>query len=167
MTVRNIQSGLLRYIRMENNLSLEQAKESIKSKKNGDLIRLEFFGEDKIISDGNIFYDSAIHDVETAMWLLDETPQLVFAISGKINHEFNDYTTILLSFKNNKTVIISSDWVTTYDKKRCNVICTNGKVSLELQTNKTIIETEYRNNALKVTEAAFLSSQKGIPIYLE
>ena len=51
------------------------------------------------IKDVGIIYDTSVHDIDTAMWLFDETPQVVFAKSGQINHEHEDFATIMLGFK--------------------------------------------------------------------
>jgi len=155
---------------MELNQSLAQVKEFLNSEKNGKIIRIEFSNEDKINSannDTNIFLESSINDIETAIWLLDQTPQLVFALSGKINNEFDDFATILLDFKDGKTVIISSNWVTPNHQRSCNIVSTNGKMSFDLTKIKIDIQDQSNDNAKKVAEAAFLSSQKGIPIYLD
>ena len=155
---------------MDSNLTLAQTKEFLDSEKNGKLIRIEFSNEGSVDStsvDSNIFLESSINDIETAIWLLDETPQLVFAISGKINNEFDDFATILLGFKDNKTVIISSNWATLNHKRSCNVVSTNGKISLDLTKDNTVVKNGSGDNARKIAEASFLSSQKGIPIYLE
>ncbi len=155
---------------MDSNITLAQTKEFLDSEKNGKLIRIEFSNEGSVDStsvDSNIFLESSINDIETAIWLLDETPQLVFAISGKINNEFDDFATILLDFKDNKTVIISSNWATLNHKRSCNVVSTNGKISLDLTKDNTVVKNGSGDNARKIAEASFLSSQKGIPIYLE
>ena len=155
---------------MDSNITLAQIKEFLDSEKNGKLIRIEFSNEGSVDStsvDSNIFLESSINDIETAIWLLDETPQLVFAISGKINNEFDDFATILLGFKDNKTVIISSNWATLNHKRSCNVVSTNGKISLDLTKDNTSVKNENGDKARKIAEASFLSSQKGIPIYLE
>ena len=155
---------------MDSNITLAQIKEFLDSEKNGKLIRIEFSNEGSVDStsvDSNIFLESSINDIETAIWLLDETPQLVFAISGKINNEFDDFATILLGFKDNKTVIISSNWATLNHKRSCNVVSTNGKISLDLTKDNTVVKHGSDDNARKIAEASFLSSQKGIPIYLE
>ena len=155
---------------MDSNITLAQTKEFLDSEKNGKHIRIEFSNEGSVDStsvDSNIFLESSINDIETAIWLLDETPQLVFAISGKINNEFDDFATILLGFKDNKTVIISSNWATLNHKRSCNVVSTNGKISLDLTKDNTVVKNGSGDNARKIAEASFLSSQKGIPIYLE
>ena len=155
---------------MDSNITLAQTKEFLDSEKNGKLIRIEFSNEGSVDStsvDSNIFLESSINDIETAIWLLDETPQLVFAISGKINNEFDDFATILLGFKDNKTVIISSNWATLNHKRSCNIVSTNGKISLDLTKDNTSVKNENGDKARKIAEASFLSSQKVIPIYLE
>ena len=80
----------------------------------GDLIMLEFHRENRIpthIKDVGIMYDTSVHDIDTANWLFNQLPNLVFA-RAKIKHEFEDYATIMLGYSNNKTAIISSNWIT-------------------------------------------------------
>ena len=155
---------------MESTISPIEAKEHLKSKKFGDLVRIEFCNEGKIETeknDGNIFFDSSIHGIEAVMWLLDETPQVVFATSGKIDKDYDEFATILLEFKDNKTIVISSNWVTSDYQRTCNIICSNGKITLDLTKDGIDVQHEDDTNAKKIAEAAFLSSQKGIPIYLD
>tara|TARA_B100000029_G_scaffold23546_1_gene23333 strand:- start:1323 stop:1793 length:471 start_codon:yes stop_codon:yes gene_type:complete len=154
---------------MESNLSLVETKEILNSGKSGKFIHAEFSNECNITGQNseNIFFELSIKDIETIMWLLDEGPQLVFAISGRINNEFDDYATILLGFKDNRSVVISSNWVSQENKRGCNIITTQGKISLDMTADDAIIKNQNNDNARKVTEAALLSSQKGIPIYLE
>tara|TARA_B100001123_G_C15257117_1_gene1005131 strand:- start:1338 stop:1808 length:471 start_codon:yes stop_codon:yes gene_type:complete len=154
---------------MESSISPTEAKEQLKSKKFGDPMRIEILHDAEKTNitdkDSNIVFDLAYEDISNIVWLLDETPQVVFAISGKINHEFDDFVTILLGFKNNKTAIISSNCVTSNKRQNCNVICTDGEISLDFLGFS--FENNQKNNVQKITEVAFLSSQKGIPIYLE
>ena len=155
---------------MDPKLSLTQTKEFLSSEKNGKLVRIEVCNEDNVGSSSgetNIFLESSINDIEAAMWLLDQAPQLVFALAGKINNDFDDFATILLDFKDGKTVIVSSNWVTPNHQRSCNIVSTNGKMSFDLTKVKTDIQNQSNDNAKKVAEAAFLSSQKGIPIYLD
>ena len=155
---------------MESSISPTEAKEQLKSKKFGDPMRIEILHDAEKTNitdkDSNIVFDLAYEDISNIVWLLDETPQVVFAISGKISHEFDDFATILLGFEDNKSVIISLNWVTTNPKQNCNIICSTGEISLNLLSQE-LTDNDQKDNALKVAEAAFLSSQKGIPIYLE
>ena len=94
------------------NPAVASVKNSLKSQKYGDLIRLEFYREHRMpqhIKDVGVIYDTSVHDIDTAMWLFDDTPEVVFAIAGKINHEHEAFATITLGFKDNKTATISSN----------------------------------------------------------
>ena len=116
----------------------------------------------------NFEKDDFINDIKTAIWLLEETPQLVFAISGKLNHEFDDFATTLLGFKDNKTVVISSNWIKSKRNRNLELVCTNDKVSITNDDwNVSLDNSTFNDNATNIAEAAFLSSQKGIPIYLD
>ena len=188
------------------NPAVANVKHYLKSKKFGDLIRLEFYREHRMplhIKDVGIIYDTSVHDIDTAMWLFDETPQVVFAKSGQINHEHEDFATIMLGFKDNKIATISSNWITPTRVRNFNAVCTDGRIfsdfitqeirietdkgtdnpsiqkeeplSLEIRNfldaienkNELIVKPEHAVNVTRIAEAALLSSQKGIPIYLD
>ena len=188
------------------NPAVANVKNYLKSKKFGDLIRLEFYREHRMplhIKDVGIIYDTSVHDIDTAMWLFDETPQVVFAKSGQINHEHEDFATIMLGFKDNKIATISSNWITPTRVRNFNAVCTDGRIfsdfitqeirietdkgtdnpniqkeeplSLEIRNfldaienkNELIVKPEHAVNVTRIAEAALLSSQKGIPIYLD
>ena len=187
------------------NPAVDTVKNFLKSKKYGELIRLEFYREHRMpqhINDVGIIYDTSVHDIDTAMWLFNETPEVVFARSGKINHEHEDFATIMLGFKNNKIATISSNWITPTRVRNFNAVCTDARIfsdfitqeirietdqgsenysgdrkeplSLEIKNfidaiegkNEIVVKPEHAVNVTKIAEAALLSSQKGIPIYL-
>jgi len=188
------------------NPAVARVKEFLKSKEYGELIRLEFYRDHRMplhIKDVGIIYDTSVHDIDTAMWLFDETPQVVFAKSGQINHEHEDFATIMLGFKDNRIATISSNWITPTRVRNFNAVCTDGRIFSDFITQEIRIETdkgtetpskqkeeplslEIRNfldaiesknelrvkpehavNVTRIAEAALLSSQKGIPIYLD
>jgi len=188
------------------NPAVDTVKNFLKSKKYGELIRLEFYREHRMpqhINDVGIIYDTSVHDIDTAMWLFNETPEIVFARSGKINHEHEDFATIMLGFKNNKIATISSNWITPTRVRNFNAVCTDARIFSDFITQEIRIETdqgsenysgekkeplsleiknfidaiegkneivekpEHAVNVTKIAEASLLSSQKGIPIYLD
>ncbi|MFN3655337.1 MAG: Gfo/Idh/MocA family protein, partial [Candidatus Nitrosotenuis sp.] len=62
------------------NPAVETVKEFVTSKKYGELIMLEFHRENRMplhIKDVGIIYDTSVHDIDTAMWLFDDTPEVV------------------------------------------------------------------------------------------
>ena len=126
------------------NPAVASVKDFIKSQKYGDLIRLEFYREHRMpqhIKDVGVIYDTSVHDIDTAMWLFDETPEVVFAIAGKINHEHEDFATITLGFKDNKTATISSNWITPIRVRNFNAVCTEARIFSDFITQEIRIET--------------------------
>lgn len=188
------------------NPAVDNVKKLIKEKKYGDLVMLEFHRENRMplhIKDVGIIYDTSVHDIDTANWLFDEMPNVVFAKAGKIKHEYEDFTSIMLGYKNNKIAVITSNWITPKKLRKFNAVCTEAMISSDFITQEIIIENndtveklqnekqepllleiksflgaiEGKNehivtaqqavNVTKIAEAALLSSQKGIPIYLD
>lgn len=188
------------------NPAVSLVKEYVKTKKFGDLIMLEFHRENRMpmhIKDVGIIYDTSVHDIDTAMWLFDDVPQVVFARSGKLRHDHEDFANIMLGFRENKTAIISSNWITPIKVRRFNAVCSDAIISSDFITQEVKIENdvgaeiprkdfeepllleiknfiaasegreeirvraEHAVNTTKIAEAALLSSQKGIPVYLD
>jgi UDP-N-acetylglucosamine 3-dehydrogenase len=126
------------------NPAVSLVKEYVKTKKYGELIMLEFHRENRMpphIKDVGIIYDTSVHDIDTAMWLFDDVPEVVFARSGRIRHEHEDFATIMLGFKENKVAIISSNWITPIRVRRFNAVCGDAIISSDFITQEVKIET--------------------------
>ncbi len=188
------------------NPAVDIVKNYVKQKKYGELVMLEFHRENRMplhIKDVGIIYDTSVHDIDTANWLFDEMPYVVFARSGKINHEHEDFANIMLGYKDNKTATIFSNWITPKKVRTFSAVCTDAVIVsdfisqeikvgkkdeteiprnehkepllLEIQNfigaidgkNELIVEPQQAVNVTKIAEAALLSSQKGVPIYLD
>jgi len=188
------------------NPAVDVVKKIVKEKKFGDLVMLEFHRENRMplhIKDVGIIYDTSVHDIDTANWLFDDMPHVVFARAGRIKHEHEDFASIMLGYKNDKVAIISSNWITPKRVRKFNAVCTDAIISsdfitqeiiveksdssetiqnekqepllLEIKSflgaiegkNELIVKSQQAVNVTKIAEAALLSSQKGIPIYLD
>ena len=188
------------------NPAVDIVKKIVKEKKFGELVMLEFHRENRMplhIKDVGIIYDTSVHDIDTANWLFDDMPNVVFARAGKIKHEREDFANIMLGYKNDKVAIISSNWITPKRIRKFEAVCTDARISsdfitqeitveksensetiqnkkqepllLEIQSflgaiegkNELIVKSQQAVNVTKIAEAALLSSQKGIPIYLD
>lgn len=126
------------------NPAVSLVKEYVKTKKYGELIMLEFHRENRMpphIKDVGIIYDTSVHDIDTAMWLFDDAPEIVFARSGKIRHEHEDFATIMLGFKDNKVAIISSNWITPIRVRKFSAVCGDAIISSDFITQEVKIET--------------------------
>ena len=142
------------------NPAVASVKDFLKSQKYGDLIRLEFYREHRMpqhIKDVGVIYDTSVHDIDTAMWLFDETPEVVYAIAGKINHEHEDFATIMLGFKDNKTATISSNWITPIRVRNFNAVCTEARIFSDFITQEIRIETDNGTDNPKNEKAEPLS----------
>ncbi|MGI0047289.1 MAG: Gfo/Idh/MocA family protein [Nitrosotalea sp.] len=127
------------------NPAVSLVKEYVKTKKYGELIMLEFHRENRMpphIKDVGIIYDTSVHDIDTAMWLFDDAPEVVFARSGRIRHEHEDFATIMLGFKENRIAIISSNWITPIKVRRFNAVCGDAIISSDFITQEVKIETD-------------------------
>lgn len=181
-------------------------KDLIKSKKYGGPIMLEFHRESRMpphIKDVGIIYDTSVHDIDTATWLFDSMPNMVFARAGKLEYDQEVYANIILGFENNKTAIITSNWITpvkvrTFSAVFKDIVTVSDFLTQEIQIKKNdstvipqrekaepllleiqnfldavddkselIVKPQQAVNITHIAEAALLSSQKGIPIYLE
>ncbi len=188
------------------NPAVDIVKKFVKEKKYGDLVMLEFHRENRMplhIKDVGIIYDTSVHDIDTANWLFDDMPHVVFARAGKIKHEHEDFASIMLGYKNDKVAIISSNWITPKKVRTFSAVCTDAIITsdfisqevkiekkgeteilrnekqepllLEIQSfletiegkNEQVVKAQEAVNVTKIAEAALLSSQKGIPIYLD
>jgi len=188
------------------NPAVDVVKKFVKEKKFGELVMLEFHRENRMplhIKDVGIIYDTSVHDIDTANWLFDDMPHVVFARAGKIKHEHEDFASIMLGYKDDKVAIISSNWITPKKVRKFNAVCTDAIISsdfitqeiiveksdetetvknekqepllLEIQSflgaiegkNELVVKSQEAVNVTKIAEAALLSSQKGIPIYLD
>lgn len=188
------------------NPAVDIVKKIVKEKKFGELLMLEFHRENRIplhIKDVGIIHDTSVHDIDTANWLFDDMPHVVFARSGKVNHEHENYACIILGYKNDRSAIIISNWITPKRVRIFSAICTEAVITsdfisqevkierkeeteiprnekqepllLEIQNflgaierkNELVVKAQQAVNVTKIAEAALLSSQKGIPIYLD
>ncbi len=127
------------------NPAVSLVKEYVKTKKYGDLIMLEFHRENRMplhIKDVGIIYDTSVHDIDTAMWLFDDAPEVVFARSGKLRHDHEDFATIMLGFKENRIAIISSNWITPIRVRKFNAVCSDAIISSDFISQEVKIETD-------------------------
>ena len=125
------------------NPAVDIVKKIVNEKKFGDLVMLEFHRENRIplhIKDVGIIYDTSVHDIDTANWLFNDMPQVVFARAGKIKHEHEDFASIMLGYKNDKVAIISSNWITPKKVRKFSAVCTEAIISSDFITQEIIVE---------------------------
>jgi UDP-N-acetylglucosamine 3-dehydrogenase len=111
---------------------VQEVKRLIDCSKYGDLLMMEFHRESRMpshVKDVGIIYDTSVHDIDTAMYLFDSKPIVVFARTGKKFHSFEDFATIMLGFEDQRVAIIASNWITPKRVRRFSAVCTDGIIT--------------------------------------
>lgn len=111
---------------------VQDVKRIIQGKKYGEPMMMEFHRENRMpahITDVGIIYDTSVHDIDTAMYLFDSKPIVVFARTGKKFHAFEDFATIMLGFEDQRVAIIASNWITPKRVRRFSAVCTDGIIT--------------------------------------
>lgn len=111
---------------------VKDVKRIIQSKRYGEPLMMEFHRENRMpvhITDVGIIYDTSVHDIDTAMYLFDSKPNVVFARTGKKFHAFEDFATIMLGFEDQKVAIIASNWITPKRVRSFSAVCTDGIIT--------------------------------------
>jgi len=104
---------------------------------------MEFHRENRMplhIRDVGIIYDTSVHDIDTAMFLFNGTPDMVFARAGKKFHSYEDFATIMLGFANQKVAIIASNWITPKKVRMFSAVCTEGIITGDFITQEIKID---------------------------
>jgi len=134
------------------NPAVKIVKRMVKERRHGDLILLEFHRENRMplhIKDVGIINDTSVHDIDTANWLFDETPSVVFAKAGRIKHEHEDFASIMLGYKNDKVAIITSNWIAPKKVRRFSAVCTEAIISSDFITQEITIENSDKSESLE------------------
>jgi UDP-N-acetylglucosamine 3-dehydrogenase len=92
------------------------------------------------IGDVGVIKDLAIHDVDIVNNLFGDQAQSVFAVAGSIQHKFEDYAQINISFGKNRNAIISTNWLTPRRIRTLVLTGTEGIINVEYTTQQITIE---------------------------
>ncbi len=125
------------------NPAVQEVKRLIDCNKYGDLLMMEFHRESSMplhVKDVGIIYDTSVHDIDTAMFLFNCRPQVVFALSGKKFHSYEDFATIMLGFRGHKVAIIASNWITPKKVRKFSAVCTDGIIAGDFITQEIAID---------------------------
>lgn len=125
------------------NPAVNDVKNFIIDKKYGDTLMLEFHRENRMplnIQDVGIIYDTSVHDIDTALYLFDDKPNVVFARAGSISGMHENFAAIILGFKNQRLAFIATNWITP-KKVRCfTVVCTEAIITGDFITQEIRID---------------------------
>lgn len=116
------------------NPAVKELKAMLKSGKLGKPILLEFHRENKLptqIKDVGIITDTSVHDIDTARWIFESEPKMVFARAGQVLSKNEDFAAIMLGFEKQKTAFITSNWITPKRVRQLIAVCTEGVATID------------------------------------
>ncbi|HXW37093.1 MAG TPA: Gfo/Idh/MocA family oxidoreductase [Nitrososphaerales archaeon] len=113
----------------------------------GEPILFEFHRENRRgenVVDVGIVKDASVHDIDTACWLFNEAPRVVFARVGRILAplEKEDFAVIMLGFSGQKTAFLTTNWVTPNRVRTLTAVFSNGVVDVDFVTQQTMVHEE-------------------------
>ena len=124
------------------NPAVGMVKEMTDDGRYGRLMMLELRRENRMpthIKDVGIIYDTSVHDIDTANWLFGDMPQIVFARAGRMKHDYEDYTSIMLGYPGDRIAVIISNWITPERVRRFDAIFADAVVSSDFITQEVTI----------------------------
>jgi len=125
------------------NPAVNDVKNIIANKKYGDVLMLEFHRENRRpvnIHDVGIIYDTSVHDIDTALYLFDDFPNVVFAKAGSKSGLHEDFAAIILGFKSQRVAFIAANWVTPKRVRRFTAVCTEAIITGDFITQEITID---------------------------
>ena len=146
------------------NPTIECVKNFVREKKYGDLVMMEFYREGKLSFEDNngIVFDISINDIDIANWIFGETPVVVFARLGSQNNEKEDFASIMLGYKENKTAIILSNGFSSNNVRKLRAVCSEAVISSDLNSQEIKISNEESKISIEKKESILLQIQNFI-----
>lgn len=92
------------------------------------------------IGDVGVIKDLAIHDVDVVDHLFGGEAQSVYAVAGAIQHKYEDYAQINISFGKNHNAIVSTNWLTPRKIRTLTITGTEGIINVEYIMQQITIE---------------------------
>ena len=93
-----------------------------------------------MVTDVGVILDTSVHDIDTARWLFESEPKMVFARSGRVFTKYDDFATIILGFDSQRTAFLVSNWVTPRKVREIAVTCAKGSISGDYLTQEIRID---------------------------
>lgn len=125
------------------NPAVNDVKNFIAQKKYGDVLMLEFHRENRMplnIHDVGIIYDTSVHDIDTALYLFNDKPHMVFARAGSVRGTHEDFAAIVLGFKDQKIAFIASNWITPKKVRQFIAVCTDAIITGDFITQEIRVD---------------------------
>lgn len=86
------------------------------------------------IRDVGVIVDLAVHEIDTMSYLYEDRAMSVYAVGGKSKrfpHEFEDYASIILRYRGNRSGVIETNWLTSKKIRTLTVVGTDAVASVD------------------------------------
>ena len=156
---------------------------------------LEFYHEGLLLNNNGTIFDLVKDEIDSANFIFGELPVVVFARIGNFNSENENFASILIGYKNNKTALILSNGLSSHNVSTLRAVFSEDVIYSDLLSYEMKLKEGYTTmpkknpleqqiqyfidairddvktygltNAIKIAEAALLSGKQGVPIYLD
>ena len=174
---------------------IQSLKDITVGNKYGELLMLEFYREGLSFNENEMFFDLMKNEIDLANFIFGDWPIVVFARFGNFNSEKENFASIMIGYKNNKTALILSNGISLKNVSNLRAMYSEDVVHSDLLSYETKLKedairlpennsleqqiqyfidvmgkdtkTHELSNTIKIAEAALLSSKQGVPIYLD
>lgn len=125
------------------NPAVAKARDLVMSGTLGSLAALEFHRHKAPPHAGGagVIRDAAAQDMDSAVWLFGQTPEMVFARSGSMHGGCDDHAVVVLGFGDGKMATVSSGWISPLKEQTFSAICANAVVSGDAVSQEIRIRT--------------------------
>ncbi|MGC8695141.1 MAG: Gfo/Idh/MocA family protein [Conexivisphaera sp.] len=126
------------------NPAVSELKSMMDSGKTGLPLFAEFHRENRRpvhISDVGILHDTAVHDIDTARWLLGE-PRRVYARLSTIVGPKEDYAVVVLEFDGPKVAVITANWITPKKERRMTVVFSDSIATVDFVAMRLTLDDD-------------------------
>jgi UDP-N-acetylglucosamine 3-dehydrogenase len=118
-------------------------KQMVDGKELGEPLLFEFVRENRWperIKDVGIIYDTVVHDIDTARYLLAEEPMMVFSRFGYVRGKMEDIALLILEFPKRQLASMIANWITPKKERRLRAVFSEGVVEIDFITQEVRIE---------------------------
>jgi UDP-N-acetylglucosamine 3-dehydrogenase len=125
------------------NPAVQELKRLFRERRIGDPLLLEFHRENRwvgVVTDIGVVLDTAVHDIDTALWLFEEAPQVVYARTGRVMSNHEDFAAILLGFEGERTAFLTANWVTPKRVRQLVAVCSKGVATIDFVSQRLVID---------------------------
>lgn len=153
-------------IKQKFNPVIQTLKNMIVEQSHGELLMLEFYQESLTSENNELIFDKALSEISSSNWIFGELPIVVYARMGNFNNQKENYASIMIGYRNNKTALILLNGVSQQTNSTIRAICSKDVInsdlrSFEIEVNGVSKTISKNNSTLQQFQQFIDSIQEG------